>query len=263
MVAGRKADIVKALSDAKIEVVSNFESGSFTHGTAIKAKSDVDLMVWTALSQKPTLSSSILARYKTALGGLLAQSVTVSSPVVRVVFWSGPSFEVAPAFYASEKGGTTIYSIAGRRDEWVSSAPSAHNAFVSAQNDRLGKKVKPLVRLLKAWKYHIGVPVSSFYLEMRIAEYAVGEQSILYYIDLPAVLSKLINYEFRDMNDPSGLVGRIPATSSDEKRRLALSHAKTALANVREAEAARAAGNSAGYWIAMTRVFGNDFPWPS
>ena len=263
IVANRRREIAGALTNSGVNVIVISESGSFSHGTGIPAKSDVDVMVWTGHEQKPTLPSSALTRFKNALDKLSTPSIGVHSPVVQIEFWSGPSFEVVPAFYSREVSGHQVFSIAGRRDEWVESAPSAHNAFVNRQNDRLSKKVKPLIRLVKAWKYHVGVPASSFYLEMRVAEYARGEQAIVYDIDLRSVFRRLISVELRDMNDPEGIVARIPATSSEANRLTGLAAARRALTSLESAEQARLAGRSADYWFKMTEVFGNDFPWPT
>ncbi|WP_104526463.1 hypothetical protein [Blastococcus atacamensis] len=76
-------------------------------------------------------------------------------------------------------GDDDVFWIPGPGDQWVESAPGAHLRFVNEQNDRLNKRVKPLARLLKAWKVYAGAPVSSTYLEMRAAEYAQSEKTIL------------------------------------------------------------------------------------
>ncbi|MDQ3708746.1 MAG: hypothetical protein M3387_05485, partial [Actinomycetota bacterium] len=120
-------------------------------------------------------------------------SLAVSSPVVAVTYYSAPHFEIAPAWFKETKSGHSVYWIAGRGDEWILSAPGAHLAYVNRENDRLRKKVKPLVRLLKAWKYNVGAPVSSFYLQMRTAQYAAGESSIIYDIDLRTCFRRIIN----------------------------------------------------------------------
>jgi hypothetical protein len=156
-----------------------------------------------------------------------------------------------------------VFRIPGPSDEWIESIPIAHNAFVSDVNDRLGKKVKPLVRLVKAWKYNKGVPVSSFYLEMRTVKYASGESSIIYDIDLRAVFNQLIAAEMRSMNDPLGIVPRIPSTSSDANRAIALRQANDALGHLQAAAAAQTAGNHSNYWSHMTSVFGYDYPYPT
>ena len=262
-VAARKNKIEPALNLSSLKVHHLFESGSWTHGTSIAEKSDVDYMAW-AISPRPSLPSSALRAAKAAVGGCdwKINAVAVSSPVVQITYHSPPRIEVAPAWYKNDVRGHRVFWIAGRGDDWVLSAPQAHLAYVNRQNDRLGKKVKPLVRLMKAWKLHAAAPVSSFYLEMRTAEHAAAESTILYSIDLLSVFRKMIRAEFRDMNDPEQVVGRIPACASDEKRRLTLRQAGKALADLERADAAERAGDQTAYWLAMTAVFGNSFPWP-
>lgn len=161
----RRESIEHLLSTASIKSDYLFESGSWSHGTAIAAKSDVDYMAWID-SERPSLPSSALARLRQVIDdsqGLDVYKVRTSSPVVSVEFYTDPHFEIVPAYYERSVGDTVVYWIPGRGDEWVLSAPDAHLAYVSRQNDRLGKKVKPLVRLMKAWKYFVDAPVSSFY----------------------------------------------------------------------------------------------------
>lgn len=264
-VASRKGTLRSALESGGVDIVSDFEAGSFSHGTAIKGHADVDWMVRVAQAQKPGLPSSTLTRFKNGISRSSASivSVAVSSPTVQVKFQSEPHFEVVPAFYWDQVKQQNVYEIPGRRDEWVHSAPAAHNALVNQQNDRLNKKLKPLIRLAKAWKYHVDAPVSSFYLEMRTTAYAQGESVIIYKIDLPHVFRSIINASVADMNDPSQIAGRIPACSSDEKRRQTKSLLETAVSELEAAEACRSAGKPGDYWRHMVSVFGYDFPFPS
>lgn len=263
--AGARRKVVQdALLTSSLRVTSMFESGSWTHGTSIKAHSDVDYMV-VATGTRPLLPSSALAIAKATVNGCdwKINGVKVSSPIVAITYYTQPNFEVAPAWYKERVGGVSVYWIAGRGDEWVLSAPGAHLAYVSEQNDRLGKKVKPLIRLMKAWKYHVGAPVSSFYLEMRTAEYAKGESSIVYDIDLRGVMNTIASFGARDMNDPAGVVGRVPACASDEKRKKTLSMLRSAYSALNDADAAKTRGDRHAYWLAMREVFGGDYPWPS
>src|SRR6266516_3833688 len=126
-VASRKVDIISSLERGGLEVVSSFEAGSFSHGTGIKNHADIDLMAWITITQKPQWASSALSRLRNALAGLSVQSVAVSSPAVQITFWSPPNFDVVPAYYSKESDGITVYDIPGRADEWVNSAPKAHN----------------------------------------------------------------------------------------------------------------------------------------
>ncbi len=141
-----------------------FESGSWSHGTALKGHSDVDFMV-PCSGDRPSLPSSALMRLKASLTSShwAIRDLRISSPTVKVEFYSMPHFEVVPAWYYKTVGQDSVYLIPGPGDEWVESAPRAHLNFVNQQNERLAKRVKPLARLLKQWKAHTGAPVSSFY----------------------------------------------------------------------------------------------------
>jgi hypothetical protein len=218
-----------------------------------------------ASGTRPAYPSSALASAKNAIAGCdwKITSVGVSSPVVHVKYHVPPDLEIAPAWYKGRTSGWEVYWIGGRGDEWVESAPAAHLHYVSTQNDRLRKEVKPLVRLLKAWKYNVGAPVSSFYLEMRTAEHAAGETVIVYEIDLRQVMHKIVTASARDMNDPARIVGRIPACSSDEKRRTTIGLLNSAIAALQTAEAARDKGDRTAYWLGMRSVFGDHYPWPT
>ena len=55
---------------------------------------------------------------------------------------------------------------------------------VAAENNRLRKKLKPLIRFVKTWKYYCNVPISSFYLELRVTKWMESEDTIVYDIDL-------------------------------------------------------------------------------
>jgi hypothetical protein len=259
----RRKVVETALYRSSLRVTDMFESGSWTHGTSITAKSDVDYMA-VATGKRPFFPSSALIAAKTAVKECdwKIASVCVSSPVIAVKYHTQPHFEVAPGWYKEQVSGWNVYWIAGRKDEWVLSAPNAHLSYVNKQNERLNKKLKPLIRLLKAWKYNTDAPVSSFYLEVRAAEYAAREDVIIFDIDLVRVMNVVEAAEARSMNDPAGIVGRIPACASGEKRRRTLTLLRSAVSDLRTAEAARLAGNRTEYWLAMRKVFGPDYPWP-
>jgi hypothetical protein len=99
--------------------------------------------------------------------------------------------EIIPADYMRDSYGYKVYDIADGAGEWMKTSPDAHNAYVQAVDDKFNGKVKPLIRFLKAWKYFRDVPVSSFYLELRVAKYAVGESAIVYDIDVQRILKML------------------------------------------------------------------------
>jgi hypothetical protein len=265
-VAERRAEMEQVLDKSSLDAGLWFESGSWIHGTALKGHSDVDYMAW-ASGPRPLRPSTALATMKTDLSGShwAITGLRVSSPTVKVQFVSVPHFEVVPAWLSHKVGEDRVFLIPGPGDEWTESAPLAHLRFVSEQNDRLNKRVKPLVRLLKQWKVHTGAPVSSFYLEMRTAEYAKAQDVIFYHQDLLYLMRSLIRHEVRSMNDPTRLVARIHAVSSEENRRTTLRLLKDAEAKLDEAYALDGTpGQGWRYWSLMTDVFGtSDFPYPT
>jgi hypothetical protein len=263
-VSARRRDLEAPLRCSPLAVSRMIESGSWSHGTGVAGHADNDLMA-VASSARPDLPSSALSVAKTALAWSSAgiRGVAVSNPVVAVEFWTPPNFEVAPCWFEKAVRGFDVFWIGGRGDEWVLSAPQAHLAYVNEQNDRLSKKVKPLVRLLKAWKYHTGAPVSSFYLEMKAAQCMASENAVVLDIDLRNVIVTIIDHEARAMNDPQGIVGRIPACGSEEKRQRTLRLLREALVHLHSADTARDRGDRSGYYIAMVCVFGSDYPYPT
>jgi hypothetical protein len=264
LVATRRAEMESALDDSVWRDGFTNESGSFRHGTSVRAHSDVDYLVWTTRPH-PTLPSTQLSALKSHLyiNMYSAAAAAVRSPTVRIEFASAPYFELVPAWWSHDVGGDEVFYIPGPNDEWVKSIPKAHNRYVSEINDAHRKKVKQLIRLFKAWKYHVGAPVSSFYLEIRTARHAAAESSIVYLLDLRNVMSKIINEGVRDLNDPLHIVGRIPGCASDAKRLTTKRLLGSAVAALDRAWNAYRDNNKPGYWLAMTELFGRDFPWPT
>lgn len=86
-----------------------FESGSWTHGTSIITKSDVDYMA-VATGKRPVWPSNALAAAKTAVNGCdwKITNVRVSSPVIAVTYYRQPHFEVALAWYKEQVSGWNV-----------------------------------------------------------------------------------------------------------------------------------------------------------
>ena len=104
------------------------------------------------------------------------------------------------------------------------------------------------------------VPISSFYLEMRIAKYASEEKSIVYSIDVRNILKLLLDNQLAALQDPKGISGYISPCSSDTKKSDALSKLETAFTRAekaREAERAEKISEAFDWW---NLVFAMKFP---
>lgn len=119
------------------------------------------------------------------------------------------------------------------------SSPQAHNAYVELHNKRLLRKLKPLITLVKAWKFFHNVPVSSFYLELRITKFAESKKRINYEIDLYRIIKKLHDIELAHIQDPMKVSGYVYACKTEGKKKRALSKLSTACSRAEKAYLAR------------------------
>ena len=160
-------------------------TGSFGSATSISGYSDVDYFAQIPtpnLEKNPTL---MLRRVRDALDKRFPKTgVRVSCPAVIVPFRPDgkESTEVTPASYVEviTKDEYKVYNIPDLSGGWMRSSPDAHKAYVRKIDQKLEGKVKPLIRFVKAWKYYQRVPISSFYLELRVAKY-IGKKPGLAY----------------------------------------------------------------------------------
>jgi hypothetical protein len=241
-----------------------FRTGSFGNGTSISGYSDVDYFASLPNDQLTRSSNYTLTKVRNALDLRFPYTgVRVNCPAVKVPFGSVESetTEVVPADYVSKTDeGHKVYDIPDCSDGWKRSSPDAHNAYVRQQDERLGRKVKPLVRFIKAWKYFRQVPISSFYLELRVAKYAERESSILYSIDVKRVLRMLYDSNLAAIQDPMGVSGYIYPCTSDVKLEDARSKLGTAVGRVENAYSSEQAGkiDDAFYWWRL--LYNDQFP---
>jgi len=237
--------------------------GSFGNGTSISGYSDVDYLASLARDTLTTSSTYSLEKIRDSLDGRFPNTgVRVSCPAVVVPFGTKKSetTEIVPADYIEKQGEHNIYDIADCKAGWRRASPDAHKAYVASINNKLNGKVKSLIRFIKAWKCFRDVPISSFYLELRVAKYAATESSIIYDIDVKRVLCQLRDCKLADMQDPMGISGYIRACKTDVSYANAISKLERAAAR---AENAREAANNdnisdAFYWWRL--VYDDKFP---
>lgn len=192
-----------------VGIVRMRETGSWHHGTALNINSDVDYFV-TMPGTRPTYSTTALETLRSSLDrGLVGCSVSIDRPAVRISYiWGGPAVEIAPAYFRESDD----YDIPDPDGVgWIRSNPAVHLEYVNKAQKATDGRAKGLIRLVKAWKTVNRVPLSSFYLEMRTAQYALGNSPIIYDWDLRNVFKSLADSELRDMNDPTDYGRRITA----------------------------------------------------
>ena len=239
-----------------------FRSGSFGHHTSVKGFSDVDYFGVIPTANLKENSTTTLQSVRQALAARFPSTgVTVRSPAVVVPFGSSPGerHEIVPADYVRSANGYSVYDIPNRYDGWMRASPSAHNAWVNQAQTKLGQKLKPLIRLVKAWNYYRSGCIRSFYLELRTTEYARGETVIIYSIDMLRALRHLRNKGLAAMQDPMGASGLVYACS-DAVKPTALSKLDTAIGRAEKAREAEASGKIEDAFFWWDLVFDGHFP---
>lgn len=255
---------IEARLKQEFEITRFFRTGSFGNGTSIRGFSDVDYFASIPPAHQRQNSATMLKVVRDALDDRFPRTgVHVDSPAVVVPFGTDISetTEVIPAYFVSkDRAGNHTYHIADGAGGWLQTSPDVHNAYVAAINDKHNRRVKPLIRFLKAWAHYRKVPISSFYLEMRAAKYADGESSIVYSYDVKRVLKMLWDNQLAAMQDPKGISGYIQPCASKADKTSALDELETALDRAQKAVGAEVDGRheTAFYW--WDRVFAGHFP---
>lgn len=226
---------------------SFFETGSFGNKTGVRRFSDTDYFAVCPPQNLLGKSSYVLRKVKEALQFTFHRttSIKVNSPAVMISFGrhASENLEITPCFYhkliQTPFGKKKSYAIADGDDEWMISSPQAHNAYVELHDKRLKGKLKPLIRLVKAWKFYQNVPISSFYLELRISKFAERKKKINYEIDLYRIIQKLHDIQLAGIQDPMKVSGLIEACEAGRKRKTALSKLARACTRAEKAYSTR------------------------
>ncbi|QDN80439.1 nucleotidyltransferase [Streptomyces sp. S1A1-7] len=242
-----------------------FGTGSNSNGTSVRYWSDVDYFASIPVAVQQADSAYMLRRIKDALKERFPSTyIHVEAPAVVCEFGTdgAEKLEVVPAYYHGRDSSDkyNVYKIPRVGGGWIKSGPSAHNGYVTGVNGSLNGRVKPLIRLIKAIKYYNNIPVTSFYLELRVAKWAAGESTIDYKYDVRAVLNHLVSSGLAQMVDPMGISGYVPAAPTDIRRDDAISKFTTALNRARHAREAEDKGDIKGAFEYWDKVFNGRFP---
>lgn len=256
-------DSIKTRLETDFRMCRFWRIGSFGNGTSISGYSDVDYMASFPTDKFSSNSSTSLAKVRGSLAARFPNTgVRVSCPAVVVPFGTEAkeTTEVTVADYLRSANGFMIYDIPDCSGGWMEASPDAHNAYVRMINDKLSYQVKPLIRFIKAWKYFNAVPISSFYLEMRVAKYAAEEKSILYSIDVKRIFALLDRLKLASVQDPMGISGYIKACKSEADKIASISKVSTALTRAETAREVEDAGRISEAFEWWDKVFAYRFP---
>lgn len=259
-------DSVMSCLQSNFECYNLFETGSFGNGTGVRHYSDTDYFAVCPTKKLTQSSSATLRKMKETLQETFWQTsgIEVSTPSVRIPFgqYSTETMEVTPCDFSglvdTPVGQKAKYEMPAYDDGWMKSSPDAHNSYVRREDERLKGRLKPLIQLVKAWKFYNNVPIRSFYLELRVTKYAEDEKSIVYDIDIKRIVKSLSDLGLASIQDPMGISGYVAACATGARKEDALSKLATGLSRAEKAYDSRDNPDRAFYWWDM--FFANKFP---
>jgi hypothetical protein len=256
---------IEACLKNNFTLIRLFRTGSFGNGTSISGFSDVDYFASLRGEGLLANSASTLQLVRNALDTRFPYTgVRVNCPAVMVPFgsYTSETTEVVPADCVQPRGSQKylVYDIPDCAGGWMRASPDAHNDYVRTIDNSLGARVKPLIRFIRAWKFYRQVPLSSFYLELRVAKYAEGEQSISYEHDVLRVLRVLYNNNLAAMQDPMGISGLIQPCKTALMLDDARSKLLTSFTRAEKAFAASQRGDAREAFEYWRLLYNNAFP---
>jgi len=253
---------IKACLEKSFGMEDFFRTGSFGNGTSIRGFSDVDYFAQIPRERLKADSTLTLSGIRYALDRRFPDTgVRVSCPAIRVPFGSNEeATEIVPADYLGSHNDFRIYEIPDSEGGWMYASPDAHNWYVRDVDRSLGGKVKPLVRLIKAWKYYWKIRASSFYLEIATTQYAQSLQDIDYPFDVAQVLSILLDTQLAPIQDPMGVSGEIRASANRLHLKDAIVRLSRTVSRTDDAVLAQICGKTSLAFDNWRILYNNHFP---
>lgn len=243
--------------------------GSYARGSAIRFRSDLDLLALLRRNEvdwggQIVLPSTLLNRAREALRGTFpGTALGRDGQAVVVEFSDNRRIDVVPAWFDEAlESGWPLYRIPSGSDGWLATSPELHGKYIAEGDTKAGGKLKSVVRILKYWKQcrDPELPLSAFHLELLLAKEGTCNGARSLAACVADALSLLERRECRALQDPCGISGYVPAASTDAKvdRLLAAVHGSATRA--RDAVQYEALGMSDEARRLWGIVFNNYFP---
>ena len=226
------------------------KAGSFSRGTFIRGRSDVDVfaqipldVVWWGNEWKS--STTILDKFRREIKERLPNTKVGRDVHAVVVEFSDMDIDVVPAAWGgfSKEYKRPLYYIPDGNGGWMVTSPEIHNGYIALKNQESGGKLRAVAQLFKFGRVcrEPAIPISSFHIEMVLASEGICTGVKSYAVCMTEMLQKMAERDCAGFLDPYRINGNIAATKSEAQRATALAsvkssrdQAKAALADERD-----------------------------
>lgn len=262
--AASHKDSVKRCLKNNFAYCELFETGSFGNGTGVRHHSDTDYFAVLKADYVRKNSSTVLRDLREALEYTFPRTsnIRVKCPAVSVPFgqYESETLEITPCVFDGLVGRHRAFRIPDGNGGWLRSSPDAHNCYVREHDNQMGGRLKPLIKLLKAWKFYHNVPIRSFYLELFAARHLATRRRLDLPLDLYKLFIVLYKHELDEFDDPMRVTLGLTACNTDTQRETTLSRLATATGRALKAIEAEQRGKqdlAFDYW---NKLFNYKFP---
>jgi hypothetical protein len=232
--------------------------GSAGRGTMIRPPDDVDLLAVFAPSQVwPTYqfnSGTFITRVRNALSvHTRVEQVGTRGQAVRLFYSNGAEVDVAPVF-PRHGGGFLLPDGAG---DWLATDPEQHENWSAQRNRELDNRMKPLVRMIKAWNRAHSTRLKGFHLEVMVGSVFSAlsnnsrENTQMFFEHAGSLLR---------INDPAGHGGDLASYLTANQEAAVRNSFILAAVRARSARSAEARGNPQEAFRLWRLIYGNEFP---
>lgn len=254
----RHSDSVQSRLEKYFEVKKFRTVGSYSRGTSVSGKSDIDLFCLVSRSEARwgnsfKSSTRVLEKFRLELINRFQRTHVVKDRVAVTVRFKDANVDVVPAVFlgmSNTSPRVPLYEMPDGFGDWMVTSPEAHAAFIAESDKRSAGKLRRVAMLMKYWCNCRSprIPLSSFHIELLLAQTGICEGVKTYGQCLRELLQTIASRGCRGMHDPLGISGTIECVKNPGQLERALNsvrssrdHASTAgyYEGVNEQEAKR------------------------
>lgn len=228
------------------------KAGSFSRGTFIRGRSDVDVFaqipldaVWWGDEWKS--SNTILDKFRREISARLPNTRVGRDVHAIVVEFRDMDIDVVPAAWGgfSKEYKRPLYYIPDGNGRWMLTSPEIHNGYIALKNKESGGKLRAVAQLFKFWRVcrEPAIPISSFHIEMVLASEGICNGVKSYAECMTELLQKMAERDCAGILDPYRINGNIAATKSEAQRATASASVKNSRDQAKAALSAERNGN--------------------
>jgi len=239
-----------------------FYTGSFRRGTMVRWTRDVDIMASLSVNKYDPVygndSSKFLYMVRDALNERFTSTKVSSKRVAIKLDFADITADVVPCF--RRKGGGFL--MPDGSGNWRATYPGFHSTLMRKADEAKANRLKPLVKLLKAWNIANGHHLSSIHVELMV-ERMWRDDSVIsspYPAAVAETLRVMPGWAANPFPDPWPDGRRIDADLSAADRNTAVNMLRQDAKNSAEAEQYRTSGQTQKAFEKWDAVFRHQFP---